>query len=77
MKRLRLQRETVSNLDSTKQFRIKEEFKFEKYLEMNDSRLTEAIAKVRLSSHLFYIERGRWKRPKVERENRLCDVCHE
>ena len=45
MKRLRLQRETVSNLDSTKQFRIKEEFKFEKYLEMNDSRLTEAIGR--------------------------------
>ena len=49
---------------------IKEEFKFEK-------NLREAIPRVTLISHLFQIERGRWKRPKVERENRLCDVCHE
>ena len=43
---------------------------------MNDSKLREAIAKVRMSSHLFYIERGRWSRPKVERVNRVCDICN-
>ena len=55
---------------------IKDDFKFERYLNMNDSRLRVAITRIRLSSHLFYIERGRWARPKIERGNRLCDVCN-
>ena len=44
---------------------IKEDFKFEKYLELGDRRLREAISKVIISSHLFYIERGRWSKPKI------------
>ena len=55
---------------------IKEDFKFEKYLELGDRRLREAISKVRMSSHLFYIERGRWGKPIIERVDRLCDVCN-
>ena len=52
-------------------------FKFERYLNMNDSRLRVAITKIRLSSHLFFIERGRWNKPrKIDRVNRVCDVCN-
>ena len=43
---------------------------------MGDRRLREAISKVRMSSHLFYIERGRWGKPIIERVDRLCDVCN-
>ena len=56
---------------------IKDDFKFERYLNMNDSRLRVAITKIRLSSHLFFIERGRWNKPrKIDRVNRVCDVCN-
>ena len=70
-------RENVDNSTDGRLFRyIKDDFKFERYLNMNDSRLRVAITRIRLSSHLFYIERGRWSRPKIERGNRLCDVCN-
>ena len=55
---------------------IKDDFKFERYLNMNDRRLRVAITRIRLSSHLFFIERGRWSRPKVVRDNRVCDICN-
>ena len=34
-----------------------------------------AITKIRLSSHLFYVERGRWGRKKIEHVNRQCPLC--
>ena len=42
---------------------------------MENSLLRTAITKIRLSSHLFYIERGRWSKPKIEAVNRICDTC--
>ena len=38
-----------------------------------DRKVRIALTKVRLSSHAFYIERGRWE--KIDRENRICDLC--
>ena len=35
-----------------------------------------AITKVRLSSHLFFIERGRWGKPKVNAIDRKCNLCN-
>ena len=35
-----------------------------------------AITKIRLSSHLFNIERGRWGGSKIERKERKCTVCN-
>ena len=35
-----------------------------------------AITKVRLSSHLFNIERGRWAKPKIEANDRKCNLCN-
>ena len=54
---------------------IKNELRFEKYLEISDSRLRHAISKVRLSSHLLYIERGRWSQPQIDRVNIVCDAA--
>ena len=53
---------------------VKYTFKFEQYLDMSDKALRVSITKIRLSSHLFFIERGRWT--NVARRERLCDVCN-
>ena len=49
---------------------IKKKFEYEKYLDLRNS---VALTRIRLSSHWFPIERGR---PFIERENRLCSLCH-
>ena len=54
---------------------IKMNFKFESYLNMNNKAFRVAITKIRLSSHLFMIERGRWGANSLERNNRLCQIC--
>ena len=36
-----------------------------------------ALAKVRLGSHNFMVERGRWQRPKINYELRICTECNE
>ena len=68
-----------SQVNSTSDYRlfkkIKQDFIFEKYLHMGNNVLRTAITKIRLSSHLFYIERGRWGKPKIEAINRICDTC--
>ena len=38
---------------------------------------TSIITKFRLSSHKLNIERGRYSRPKVAREERICKFCNE
>ena len=53
---------------------IKDTFIFEQYLDMPHKTLRIAITKIRLSSHLFFIERGRWT--NLERRQRTCDVCN-
>ena len=56
--------------------KIKESFVFENYLNLDNKAFRIAITKVRLSSHLFLIERGRWNKPKINAEDRKCDLCH-
>ena len=66
--------ENVEKTSSGRLFRyIKTDFVYEPYLDILDRNLRIALTKVRLSSHAFNIERGRWE--KVDRENRLCDLC--
>ena len=50
-------------------------FRFENYLSMYNMSFRIAITKIRLSSHLFYVERGRWGRKKIEHVNRQCPLC--
>ena len=54
---------------------IKQEFGYELYMNINNRALRISITKIRLSSNLFKIERGRWGENRVERRERLCAVC--
>ena len=59
---------------------ITENFGLQKYLDLGlpQSKKTKHITntKLRISSHLLQIERGRYTRPKTLRENRLCNNCN-
>ena len=55
---------------------IKMNFKLESYLFMNNKAFRMAITKIRLSSHLFMIERGRWGSNSLARNERLCQICN-
>ena len=53
--------------------KIKNTFTYNKYL---DTKNAVALTKIRLSNHWFPIERDRYKRPLVLRENRVCTLCN-
>jgi len=56
---------------------FKKEFGREKYLDyISDTRFRVAMAKLRCSSHILEIERGRYTKPKTDINNRLCPVCN-
>ena len=57
-------------------FFIKKCFFKEHHLELiTDFRYQAAITKLRCSSHVLEIERGRYQSPKVPRDLRLCLMC--
>ena len=43
---------------------------------MDNKLFRVAITKIRLSSHLFYIERGRWEKNKINAIDRKCQLCN-
>ena len=45
--------------------------------EIKENHIRTAISKLRLGSHNFMIERGRWQCPKIDLSARTCDVCEE
>ena len=55
---------------------IKTKFNFENYLKINNKCFRSSISKVRLSSHCFNIERGRWGANKLAMDDRICEVCN-
>ena len=55
---------------------IKENFIFEPYLNLINKAKRIHISKVRLSSHLFLVERGRWGTKKLRLEERKCEKCN-
>jgi hypothetical protein len=67
-------------IDETSQHRlykhIKENFEFEPYLHMINKGVRVSVTKIRLSSHLFLIERGRWATRRMNVEERLCTQCN-
>ena len=69
-----------TDISSTSDFRlfkkIKQSFVFESYLNLDNKTFRNAITKIRLSSHLFFIERGRWNKPKINAEDRKCALCN-
>ena len=63
----------VSNSSEGRLYKfLKSKHEFESYLNL-PKHLRISIAKVRMSSHIFLIERGRWL--KIERKKRICDLC--
>ena len=55
---------------------IKIEFIYEPYLDLLGKHLRIAVSKIRLSSHLFMIERGRWGKNSLKLEMRKCTTCN-
>ena len=56
---------------------FKSEFKCEPYLELvKDPKYRIAVSKLRASSHMLEIERGRHTRPITPVENRRCPKCN-
>ena len=56
---------------------IKPTFGDEIYLEMNiNTRLRSCLTKLRLSSHNYLVERGRWLKPKLPYIDRKCTLCN-
>ena len=55
---------------------LKSDFHFEPYLDLvREFKYRNALTKIRSSSHLLEIERGRHTKPKTPRNNRLCLNC--
>ena len=51
---------------------------FEPYLDsISDSRYRTALTRLRTSSHVLEIERGRYTVPKTAVGDRLCKICHQ
>ena len=72
----------LSNINASSRCRLyrnlKEDFKLAPYLRKNNYKdLPQCLTKIRLSSHKFFIERGRWLKPKVEYCDRLCTLCEK
>ena len=44
---------------------------------INERYIRNAIAKLRLGSHSFLVERGRWQTPKLEYARRICPICND
>ena len=56
---------------------IKESFCYESYLDnMHNGSIRNAITRIRLSSHRYRIETGRWGNNRVQRDERVCEVCN-
>ena len=56
---------------------IKPTFGGELYLEMNiNTRLRSCLTKLRLSSHKYLVERGRWLNSKLPYIDRKCTLCN-
>ena len=66
----------VMNTSSNRIFKhLKCNFGLETYLNMHNKAFRVAITKIRLSSHVFMIERARWKVKVPEVNERLCTCC--
>ena len=55
---------------------IKQQFCLESYLCLRNKTLRVAITKIRLSSHVFMIERARWNVRMPELKDRVCTYCN-
>ena len=73
----------ISNINADQSTRMrtyasfKKDFIGERYLDLTPAvKHRIALTKLRTSSHNLEIERGRYRRPRVSPEQRLCSTCH-
>ena len=65
-----------TDLSKNRLFRhLNQEHSFKEYLNFLDKHKIIALTKIRLCSHNFLIERGRWQRPKLDIVRRTCNIC--
>ena len=57
-------------------FQYKKTFKFEQYLDTLPRHIRIYVTRLRTSSHNFPIETLRYVRPKVDAQDRKCDICN-
>ena len=66
-------------VDETSEHRIykhiKTFFGYEKYLNNCSNDTRRCLTKIRLSSHAFLVERGRWGRDRIDYIERKCTLC--
>ena len=55
--------------------KLKEEYKREKYLKIENVENRRAITKLRTSAHNLLIETGRWE--NIDRKSRICRHCYK
>ena len=55
---------------------FKREFSLENYAVLLSKPLRSAFCKLRISTHTFMIERGRYFSPKLPVEKRTCKFCY-
>lgn len=54
------------------------DFKLQSYLDFNlPKNKVKFLTKLRISAHILHIEKGRYSKPKLPRNLRLCSVCNE
>ena len=55
--------------------KLKIKFGFEDYLHLTNHKHRNALTRLRISAHNLYIERGRYARPPIPRQDRVCLFC--
>ena len=67
----------ISNVSNNRLYKhIDHDFYGKDYIRtLKPKHLRVALSKLRLGSHNFMIERGRWTRPSIEYTHRLCKTC--
>ena len=54
---------------------LKKQFEFEQYLLLPNHTHRNALTRLRISAHNLFIETGRYARPPISRDDRLCLYC--
>ena len=67
----------IDNLSTNRLYRhLEQNHILKDYLQILDRNKRIALTRIRLGSHSFNIERGRWQRPKVDFQDRICHICN-
>ena len=54
---------------------FKSHFQVEDYIHIKEPKLRKAMTRLRISAHNLFIERGRYTRPPIPADQRICATC--